>query len=248
MSKKDNILYFFLLALVFHLSLFIVRERGVKGDAPVSLKSNSAPISVKIKSPVIRKEAVVVKKEVTPPTPKEEKKPEPKKIEPPKKDIIKPDIKSKIKDKKKKVEKKKIEEKKAEPIPPKTTPNTEKIPSTPTTEQEILASGNFSIGKDGIFTAASSEGIEYKILKQVDPDYPVQAERIRYKKKVVITARFLVGLKGEVEKINIINSHEKFGFDKEVEKALKQWKFHPIYYKNKNIKVYFTKDFIFEPK
>lgn len=248
MSKKDNILYFFLLALVFHLSLFIVRERGVKGDAPVSLKSNSAPISVKIKSPVIRKEAVVVKKEVTPPTSKEEKKPEPKKIEPPKKDIIKPDIKSKIKDKKKKVEKKKIEEKKAEPIPPKTTPNTEKIPSTPTAEQEILASGNFSIGKDGIFTAASSEGIEYKILKQVDPDYPVQAERIRYKKKVVITARFLVGLKGEVEKINIINSHEKFGFDKEVEKALKQWKFHPIYYKNKNIKVYFTKDFIFEPK
>lgn len=248
MSKKDNILYFFLLALVFHLSLFIVRERGVKGDAPVSLKSNSAPISVKIKSPVIRKEAVVVKKEVTPPTPKEEKKPEPKKIEPPKKEIIKPDIKSKIKDKKKKVEKKKIEEKKAEPIPTKTTPNTEKVPSTPTAEQEILASGNFSISKDGIFTAASSEGIEYKILKQVDPDYPVQAERIRYKKKVVITARFLVGLKGEVEKINIINSHEKFGFDKEVEKALKQWKFHPIYYKNKNIKVYFTKDFIFEPK
>lgn len=248
MSKKDNILYFFLLALVFHLSLFTVRESGVKGDAPVSLKSNSAPISVKIKSPVIRKEAVVVKKEVTPPTPKEEKKPEPKKIEPPKKEIIKPDIKSKIKDKKKKVEKKKIEEKKAEPIPPKTTPNTEKVPSTPTAEQEILASGNFSIGKDGIFTAASSEGIEYKILKQVDPDYPVQAERIRYKKKVVITARFLVGLKGEVEKINIINSHEKFGFDKEVEKALKQWKFHPIYYKNKNIKVYFTKDFIFEPK
>lgn len=80
MSKKDNILYFFLLALVFHLSLFIVRERGVKGDAPVSLKSNSAPISVKIKSPVIRKEAVVVKKEVTPPTPKEEKKPDRKSV------------------------------------------------------------------------------------------------------------------------------------------------------------------------
>lgn len=247
MSKKDNILYFFLLALVFHLSLFIVRERGVKGDAPISLKSNSAPISVKIKSPVIRKETVA-KKEVVPPTPKEEKKPEPKKIEPPKKEIVKPDIKSKIKDKKKKVEKKKIEKKKVEPISPKTTPNIEKVPSTPTAEQEILASGNFSVSKDGIFTAASSDGIEYKILKQVDPDYPIQAERIRYKKKVVITARFLVGLKGEIEKINIINSHEKFGFNKEVEKALKQWKFHPIYYKNKNIKVYFTKDFIFEPK
>lgn len=60
MNKKDNIFYFFLIALALHLSLFIVNERGVKGDAPLSLKTNSAPISVKIKSPVVKK--AVVKK------------------------------------------------------------------------------------------------------------------------------------------------------------------------------------------
>ena len=245
MNKKDNIFYFFLIALALHLSLFIVNERGVKGDAPLSLKTNSAPISVKIKSPVVKK--AVVKKEITPPTPpKEEKKPEPKKIEPPKKEIIKPDVKSKIKDKKKKVEKQiKKQVEKPQPIKKEEVVETKK--STTETD-EILASGNFSVGKDGIFTASSSDGIEYKILKQVEPDYPIQAERIRYKKKVVVSVRFLVGLKGEIEKIEIIQSHKKFGFDNEVQKALKQWKFHPIYYKNKNIKVYFTKNFIFEPK
>lgn len=250
MNKKDNIFYFFLLALALHLSLFIVNQKGVKGDAPVSLKTNSAPISVRVKSPVVKKESVVAQKEVTPPTPpKEEKKPEPKKIEPPKKEIVKPDVKSKIKDKKKKVEKqeKKVEKKPTEK--PQTTKKEEKLPPKQVNEtEEILASGNFSVGKDGIFTASSSDGIEYKILKQVEPDYPIQAERIRYRNRVVVSARFLVGLKGEIEKVEITQSHKKFGFDDEVQKALKQWKFHPIYYKNKNIKVYFTKDFIFEPK
>ncbi len=250
MNKKDNIFYFFLLALALHLSLFIVDQKGIKGDAPVSLKSNSAPISVKIKSPVVKKESIVTKKESIPPTPpKEEKKPEPPKIEPPKKEIVKPDVKSKIQDKKKKIEKK---EKKIEQTPtekPQTTKKEENLPLKQVNEtEEILASGNFSVGKDGIFTASSSDGIEYKILKQVEPDYPIQAERIRYRNRVVVSARFLVGLKGEIEKIEITQSHKKFGFDDEVKKALKQWKFHPIYYKNKNIKVYFTKDFIFEPK
>lgn len=247
MSKKDNIFYFFLLALALHLSLFIVNERGVKGDAPLSLKTNSAPISVKIKSPVMKK--AVVKKEITPPAPpKEEKKPEPKKIEPPKKEIIKPDVKSKIKDNKKKVEKQEKKQKQVEKPQPVKKEEPIETKQTTTETDEILASGNFSVGKDGVFTASSSDGIEYKILKQIEPDYPIQAERIRYKKKVIVSVRFLVGLKGEIEKIEIIHSHKKFGFDDEVQKALKQWKFHPIYYKNKNIKVYFTKDFIFEPK
>ncbi len=243
MNKKDNILYFFIIALLIHMTLFIVHERGVKGDAPVSLKTNVAPISVKVKSPV-KKES---QKAVTPTPPKEEKKPEPPKIETPKKEIVKPDVKSKIKDKKKKIEK--IEKKQIEKVEK---IKEEKIEATKNTAlnetEEILASGNFSIGKDGIFTASSSDGIEYKILKQVEPDYPIQAEKIRYRKKVIVSARFLVGLNGEVEKIEITQSHKKFGFDSEVEKALKHWKFHPIFYKNKNIKVYFSKDFIFEPK
>ena len=245
MNKKDPIFYFFILALLIHLSLFIVKGRGVKGDSPINLKTNGAPISVKIKSPVNRE---AQKKIVAPAPSKEEKKPEPPKIETPKKEIIKPEVKSKIKDKKKtekKVEKKtqSVEKPKKEAVKE----NTETKPQQNEAD-EILSSGNFSIGKDGIFTAASSDGIEYKILKQVEPDYPIQAEKIRYRKKVVVSARFLVGLNGTIEKIEITQSHKKFGFDSEVEKALKQWKFHPIFYKNKNIKVYFSKDFIFEPK
>ena len=228
MNKKDNIFVFFIFALILHLSLFFVKERGIKGEAPLNFKSNSAPISVKIKKSSIQK---VEKKEIIPASPpKVEKDIEPKVEEVPKKNILQENIKSKIKDRKKENQKN-IENSSSQKL-----------------EEEIFTSGNFSIGKDGSFIASSSEGIEYKILKQVEPNYPIQAEKIRYRKKVVVSVRFLVGLRGEVEKIEIIQSHQKFGFDEEVKKALNQWKFHPIYYKNKNIKVYFTKDFIFEPR
>lgn len=259
MNKKDNIFYFFILALVIHLSFFMVNEKGVKGDAPLSLKTSSAPISVKVRSSVAsnRNQTIAPPKEtIAPPPPKEEKKPEPKKIETPKKEIVKPEVKSKIKDNKKKVKKKEIKEFKEESPTEKSQPikkegdhsQTTQPQNAPTGTEEMIAGGNFSVGKDGIFTASSSDGIDYKILKQVEPNYPIQAERIRYKTKVTVSARFLVGLNGNIEKIEITKSHKKFGFDDEVQKALKQWKFHPIYYKNKNIKVYFTKDFIFEPK
>ena len=247
MNKKDNIFVFFIFALILHLSLFFVKERGIKGEAPLNFKSNSAPISVKIKKSSIQK---VEKKEIIPASPpKVEKDMEPKVEEVPKKNILQENIKSKIKDRKKenKPEKKnpKKEEKKEQR---KENQKNIENSSSQKLEEEIFTSGNFSIGKDGSFIASSSEGIEYKILKQVEPNYPIQAEKIRYRKKVVVSVRFLVGLRGEVEKIEIIQSHQKFGFDEEVKKALNQWKFHPIYYKNKNIKVYFTKDFIFEPR
>lgn len=70
----------------------------------------------------------------------------------------------------------------------------------------------------------------------------------RYNKTVIVEAKFLVGTDGSVEDIKIIKSHEKFGFDKEVISALKKWKFKPVVYKGRNIKVYFNKEFIFTPK
>lgn len=108
--------------------------------------------------------------------------------------------------------------------------------------------GNFMANSDGSYTAISAKGISFEIINQVDPDYPRQAEMIRYNKTVVIEARFLVGLNGNIEDIQILKSHEKLGFDKEVINALKKWKFKPIIYHNKNIKVYFNKEFVFEPK
>ena len=107
---------------------------------------------------------------------------------------------------------------------------------------------NFIVDGDGIDIALTSEGINYQIINEVEPDYPSQAESIGYSKKVQVTVKFLVGLKGNVEKAEIIKSHKDLGFDAEVMKAIKKWRFKPIYHNGKNIKVYFVKTFVFDPQ
>ena len=107
---------------------------------------------------------------------------------------------------------------------------------------------NFIVDGDGTNIALTSEGINYQIINEVEPDYPSQAESIGYSKKVQVTVKFLVGLKGNVEKAEIIKSHKDLGFDAEVMKAIKKWKFKPIYHNGKNIKVYFVKTFVFDPQ
>ena len=107
---------------------------------------------------------------------------------------------------------------------------------------------NFIADGDGTYIALTSEGINYQIINEVEPDYPSQAESIGYSNQVKVTVKFLVGLKGNVEKAEIIKSHKDLGFDAEVMKAIKKWRFKPIFHKGKNIKVYFTKTFIFEPQ
>lgn len=107
---------------------------------------------------------------------------------------------------------------------------------------------NFISDGDGGYIALSSKGINYQILNEVEPDYPEQAENIGYSQKVTVTVKFLVGLKGNIEKTEIVKSHKDLGFDAEVMKAIKKWRFKPIFHKGKNIKVYFTKTFVFEPQ
>ena len=107
---------------------------------------------------------------------------------------------------------------------------------------------NFIVDGDGNNIALTSEGINYQIINEVEPDYPSQAESIGYSNQVKVTVKFLVGLKGNVEKAEIIKSHKDLGFDAEVMKAIKKWRFKPIFHKGKNIKVYFTKTFVFEPQ
>ena len=107
---------------------------------------------------------------------------------------------------------------------------------------------NFISDGDGGYIALSSKGINYQIINEVEPDYPSQAESIGYSKQVKVTVKFLVGLKGNVEKADITQSHKDLGFDAEVMKAIKKWKFKPIYHNGKNIKVYFVKTFVFDPQ
>nr|WP_314655859.1 energy transducer TonB [uncultured Fusobacterium sp.] len=107
---------------------------------------------------------------------------------------------------------------------------------------------NFISDGDGSYIALSSKGINYQIINEVEPDYPSQAESIGYSKQVKVTVKFLVGLKGNVEKAEITQSHKDLGFDTEVMKAIKKWRFKPIYHNGKNIKVYFVKTFVFDPQ
>jgi len=193
-----------------------------------------------------------------PPKPKVEKKPEEKKPE------------------EKKVEKKPEKKEIESNIPSKDAKPIEKQPETTTSENatstdkgESTSSDNSSSGGgsanstgngndgfgsnfisdgDGSYIALSSKGINYQIINEVEPDYPSQAESIGYSKQVKVTVKFLVGLKGNVEKAEITQSHKDLGFDAEVMKAIKKWRFKPIYHNGKNIKVYFVKTFVFEPQ
>ncbi len=213
------------------------KNMNTLGDPSLSRRV-SVPISYNVKDLPERVDNTknIKGSEETPP--QEEEKPKEK--EPPKK--IEEDFKSKMKKDEKKKEEKKEPLKETKPIKkPVEKPKEKK-------KQDPMKNGNFMANADGSYTALSAKGIDFEIVRQVDPDYPRQAEVIRYSKTVVVEARFLVGLDGNIEKIEITKSHEKFGFDKEVTKSLKKWKFKPIVFNGKKLKVYFTKEFIFEGK
>lgn len=110
---------------------------------------------------------------------------------------------------------------------------------------EFEDKNRFIRGRDGVFTAVSSEGVEFEIIKEIDPNYPIRAKKIGYKGSGNIKVKFLVDLNGEVSEIVFLAGEMGYGFKEEVEKALKYWKFKPIKYKGKGIKVYFEKEFKF---
>lgn len=111
---------------------------------------------------------------------------------------------------------------------------------------EFQDKNRFIQGKDGIFTAISSKGIEYEILKEIDPKYPIIAKKMGYKGQGEVNTSFLVDINGNIKNIKIISGEEKFGFKNEVIKALKKWKFKPIVYKGRKIEVQFEKSFKFK--
>ena len=187
--------------------------------------------------------------------------------EPPKPKVEKKQEEKKSEEKKveKKPEKKEIEnnipskdakpvEKQSETTTSENTSSTDKGENTSSDNSSSTGSGddgfgsNFISDGDGSYIALSSKGINYQIINEVEPDYPSQAESIGYSKKVKVTVKFLVGLKGNVEKTEITQSHKDLGFDAEVMKAIKKWRFKPIYHNGKNIKVYFVKTFVFDPQ
>ena len=93
------------------------------------------------------------------------------------------------------------------------------------------------------------EGIDYKIKSKRLPKYPIRAKKLRYKKDVVVICKIYIGYSGEVERVEILDGLEKFGFNREVVRVVERyWSFEPIFYKGKPIKASFVKPFRFKSK
>lgn len=237
---------YFIIALILHALLFF----------KLSMPSGNS----KLNTPVLKQSVAVQFQQVSiapppppPPPPAsapvEVKKPVEKKVEKPKEKPIEKPV-----PKKKAVVPKKEEKKEEQPIIASESDNTvaSEVPGVAGgiaggVKGGVLG-GILESNGDGTYNALSGHGIKYKIIKEIKPEYPKQAENIRYRKKVVVKARFLVDQSGNVKNISIINSHAKLGFDQAVITALNRWKFSPIVYEGKTISVYFQKEFVFEPK
>lgn len=238
---------YFILALIVHGLLFLKLSinRVGKTNPPIKhsvaiefhqIKASPTPVSTEIVAPIVEQPP---KQEVVKEKPVEKKVVE--KKEPIKKESLQPK-----KSVKKKVTKKEAVKQEIEPTP---VSETSSVPTEQTSGSNIPSGDKILQNNgDGTYTALSNNGIKYKIIKEIAPEYPKQAETIRYRKKVIVKAKFLVDEKGEVQNITIVQSHKKLGFDDAVISALKKWKFSPIHYNNEIIKVYFQKEFVFESK
>lgn len=112
-----------------------------------------------------------------------------------------------------------------------------------------ILSGNsqFTANGDGSYTALGSSGISYTILQDANPKYPKEARSLGYTKVVKVQIRLLVGLDGQIESVEILNSKiPDLGFKEEAVKAIKKMAFKPIIYRGQNIKMYFKKTVIFQ--
>ena len=238
---------YFILALIVHGLLFLKLSinRVGKTNPPIKhsvaiefhqIKASPTPVSTEIVAPIVEQPP---KQEVVKEKPVEKKVVE--KKEPIKKESLQPKKSVKKKAAKKEVVKQEIE---STPVFETSSAPTEKTNASSIPSGDKILQNN----GDGTYTALSNNGIKYKIIKEIAPDYPKQAETIRYRKKVIVKAKFLVDEKGEVQNITIVQSHKKLGFDDAVTSALKKWKFSPIHYNNEIIKVYFQKEFVFESK
>lgn len=238
---------YFILALIVHGLLFLKLSinRVGKTNPPIKhsvaiefhqIKASPTPVSTEIVAPIVEQPP---KQEVVKEKPVEKKVVE--KKEPIKKESLQPKKSVKKKAAKKEVVKQEIE---STPVFETSSAPTEKTNASSIPSGDKILQNN----GDGTYTALSNNGIKYKIIKEIAPDYPKQAETIRYRKKVIVKAKFLVDEKGEVQNITIVQSHKKLGFDDAVISALKKWRFAPIHYNNEIIRVYFQKEFVFESK
>ncbi|MGL4733033.1 MAG: hypothetical protein ACRCWN_05035 [Fusobacteriaceae bacterium] len=223
-----------LLGGIFHWKNYEVTAK----ESPVAKVNMSFSVNRESKSQKI----IVEKAEVTP----ENKTQVEKKVEKKPKEKNQKKIKKveKAKEKaKEKVEEKKVEEKiESEQNSSETHSKAQETPKV----EDFSMEGVMEIS-EGVYAAKNQgiEGLRYEILFQQDPEYPEIGKKLGYRKTVEIKVRFLVGYDGKIEEIKYYGEDLGMGFRGEVEKALKKWKFSPVTLKEKKIKMYFYKAFVF---
>lgn len=113
--------------------------------------------------------------------------------------------------------------------------------------EKIISNDQFVENDDGTYTALSSSGISYRILLDAAPQYPQDARALGYTKIMKVRVLFLVGFDGRIESVEILTDKiPNLGFKEETIIAIKAMRFEPIWYKGRNIKMYFKKTIVFE--
>lgn len=129
-----------------------------------------------------------------------------------------------------------------------TQPGTINAPANQHAAGELSGDDQFVANGDGTYTAMSSAGITYKIITDAAPRYPKQASSLGLNKVVKVRIRFLVGLDGSVESVQILSENiPDLGFKESALSAIKAMRFQPVWYKGNNIKVFFIKTIVFQP-
>ncbi|GAB1439949.1 hypothetical protein MASR2M36_27290 [Providencia sp.] len=84
-------------------------------------------------------------------------------------------------------------------------------------------------------------------MASIQPQKVILRQALGYTKVVKVQIRLLVGLDGQIESIEILNSKTPdLGFKEEAVKSIKKMAFKPIIYRGQNIKIYFKKTIIFQ--
>ncbi|MGL4402128.1 MAG: cell envelope integrity protein TolA [Fusobacteriaceae bacterium] len=164
----------------------------------------------------------------------------------------KPEEKSQKKIKKVERIKEKVQKNKQTEKPEEKNETAQNSTETHSESEETAKVKNFSMEgvteiSEGVYAAKNQgiQGLKYEILFQQDPEYPEIGKKLGYRKTVEVKVRFLVGYNGKIEEIKFYGEDLGMDFRGEVEKALKKWEFSPVTLKEKKIKMYFYKAFVF---